>query len=347
VNQSHGWVGFENGFSPRFRPSVEKISADGRFYFRKNRSTKIEELFSASHPFSRLLTPFLGFEPIGGVISPGPWLGFSEDLSHRVRFSPVLRDQSMQYAIAGGAWLAISTLLGMTEIHSSDVVPVELDDGSLVPFPIDLESIEVPIRMGSETGWLSGGLNAGIDSPYQPREPEVFLDSFLRTAEAMIPVLPEILMQIERELYGQPIRIHLRPTSFYRPYLMGQKRLADVEQPFLVEERIALRARTEPYFFTELGCGELLTVSPEGRIEKVDPQNLTSEFERKRPSARALLSMDRLHQVLKLTSLQIARFYFPKEENKTLCGETFEFNVSDSKIFLKTKRFSVGTPLSS
>jgi len=347
VNQNHGWVGFEDGLSPRFLSTVEKYSVDGMSYYRKNRSTKIEELFSGSSAFAKIWSRFLGFQMPGAVISPGQWLGFSEDLSKHSRFSPALRNASREYARAGGAWLSLSTLVGITDITAEDVVLLELDDQTVVPFPIDLEGIFSPIRMGSETGWLTGGLNAGLSTAYQPREPEILLDSFLRNAEALIPVLPELIIQLEHELETHPIRVSLRPKSAYLPYIQGKKRLAEVDIPFLVEERIALKAGQIPYFFTEIYDDQLFTVSQSGRIETVNLQHLESVWARVRPDSSAVIGVDRLHQVLKLTALQIARAYFPKEENKTLCGETFEFNVSDSKIFLKTKRFSVGTELSS
>lgn len=254
------------------------------------------------------------------------------------------RDREGSYAQAAGAWMALSTFLGITEQTADNVLMIQTDAG-FAPVSVDIENLFYDVRSGGETGFLNSGMKAQMLENYRPEVPEVLLDSFLRSAESCISVLPDLLHELEIALAGCPIRVFLRPTNDYRLY---QGRPENVPgQPLLAEEYWQLRAGDVPYFFTFRDEPRLFYFSDRYEIEEVDARHLHGVFMRSHQSIRELVRQDRLRHLLKLTALQIAHRFFPKEENQSLVGEHFEFNCSDSKIFLKTKRFAVGTELSS
>lgn len=332
------------GDTHRFGARVQRDASLSPAVFVKPRSTQIEELFldqaNAWSYFSRLF----GFRIPGSVICEESWLGLSQDLGLFSVTSPFRRDREDSYAQAAGVWIALSTFLGITEQTADNVLMIQHPNG-YAPVSVDIENLFYDVRSGIETGWIHSGIKAQMLEGYRPLAPDVLLDSFLRTAETCISVLPDLLRELEISLSGCPIRVFLRPTADYRLFQGRPESIPG--QPLLTEEYWQLRARDIPYFFTFRDEPRLYCFSERYEIEECDAKHFSSVLMRAHQPIRELVRHDRLRHMLKLTALQIAHHFFPKEDNQSLVGEHFEFNCSDSKIFLKTKRFAVGTELSS
>lgn len=268
------------------------------------------------------------------------------------------RDHCDGYARNAGKLLALSTLLGLIDLHYENVLACKSYCGTLEPIPVDLEMAfwdcisvtDTNLVPSNMTEKSKAGLNAGSLQPYNPKNPSLLLDAFLDTSDGLAGEVGDILTELEASLRGHPIRVLLRPTKDYRVMLRNSldvrdtsglsNQLARPGQDLLKEELLQLKAGDIPYFFTLREPDPKLYCFTSPAVNSAcDPEHFTPLFRNATRTVAELSQRKRIERLRMVSALHIFKAYHATWPESSLEGEHFTIVRDGAKFSCSTPWF--------
>lgn len=320
------------GDAHRFQQTVQRLGpSDGPFVFSKPRSVLLEYLFTDSRsPYLDSLHLVLGRAPVGRVDELGLWNGQALDLSPHCALAPDRAFESASYAESCGRWLALATILGLTDLHSENtLVLADRESGGVAEEfylqPIDLEcafwscisgmdTFLIPSRLATpkQSGWMAQIGHEDLKFAH----PHLALNGFFAAWRSLESIAPDWLRDLDLRLKGIPLRVLLRPTRVYRS-LLTQPQARERDEllsrhggPLLESELLQLQAGDIPYFFVERGTadpGALKFFKAPSQIASAEPKHFAATVVSATPSIPDFVSASRISNLCKITALHMIR----------------------------------------
>jgi len=340
------------GDSHRFGAQVRQLQSDTFF---KPRSTRLEYLFqSEESPWRNFLDGFFiskSFFAFPAINASEPWQGQVPALDlFQCNDLPEDRE-NLEYDL--GRFLAMTTLLGITDLHFENCLFI-IQDARFSFVALDLEIAFWNCVSGMDTllfpslqiNRRSSGFSGQFGEKFIWNEPSRAMDGFLSGAREIQKQLHDLLLDLERQLVGHPNRVLLR---FTKDYVHPRPRQDEMGQ-FLPSELLQINAGDIPYFFTFREINpRLLYFSAPGEIseQKIDNLAVAKRFNNAVFTCAGLSEKTRIDQLIRTTALHFA-YAYPEFQKSKLEGEHFTLKVTDEKpgqLELTTSEFRVAARL--
>jgi lantibiotic modifying enzyme len=351
------------GDSHRFGQRVKETQlGDGRAFI-KPRSVLLEQMFLDRSIVRNQLSRFLPYSSILKVQSESTWNGTVSALDGDSHLDPNWANNSEIYAKRCGNLLAVTTLLGLVDLHHENILIVQDRNGDPEPTPIDIEiafwdcisAIDTNLIPSSLTEPKIAGFKGQLSQSFCPKYPQAILDGFLDTSAQLKTIIGDILETMERELKGHPIRVLLRATRDYRVLMSGNlnrntSRCAELlSRPGidLIDEEIEqLRAGDIPYFFTLREKNpQLYYFSKPGEISRCEPRHFEAVFRNASKPVSLLADLNRIQRLTTISALHIYKSFQSFWPKRCFEGENFSLERQGEKFFLRTPWFQAGATL--
>lgn len=335
---------YVKGDSHRFGKRVSFLLSDP--FIKKPRDTKIEYLFLSEESPLKQYQDFLGLG-FSAKISLNPNNeGIVENLNPFVISDSEIEDNADNLFKLAGQFLATATLFGLNDLHVENILFLKRNNRFEIA-PVDLEIILYKFATSAETCLHPSPKASSHICGYARLIPHIslervkfFTDAFINSYNQIVLKLPEILNIIDTTLENSPIRMLIRPTELYALYLktLDESIFKNEPIPLSEEEKIQLRAKDIPYFFSFYKDREnLLFYSEENKITKACEVAKHPSINRHLAMKPFLLNPDNLLK-LKIQSLCHIIYYLtnniPLEEFE-ISGIYFNSHRQKSQLKIK------------
>lgn len=253
------------------RHNFGKFVSVGNHVVTKPRNVLWENMFLSSDSKIRILIDQIC--KLNCVMSPfyiAPDLNFKKSeiysgLVERLKLAELNREISREEIQALGTMIALCYWFGIGDLHHENVSVGLNQNGTLVCFPIDIETIfekmthvrQTLLTPSSKVSAINCGLTKILPRLVSSNSEDKA--SFLVSFSIMTNILNEnsetILSEILKtgQIYEYPIRLILRDTSSYRNHLEGRSDLLQMDKA----EEAQLSRDDIPYFFRFLNSDEI------------------------------------------------------------------------------------------
>lgn len=319
------------GDSHRFGAVVERIQQHSTDFFVKPRSTFLEFIFNSNEsPWKNFFQGFFlssDYCAMSFAETSQPWRGSVPSFGpFQMKQLPTDRAQ-LEFDL--GRFLALCTLLGITDIHNENSMYVERNARRTFA-PLDLEiafwncasgmdTLLFPSRLISRE---SCGFSSQFGAEFKWNHPERALDGFISGASILKKDLYALLQDLEVRMQNHPNRVLLRPTKVY-----AQKS----SNSWLASEQLQMDAGDIPYYFTYREKNpKLLYFSSASEISEQPLENtdIAGIFKDAIYSCQDLSAPERVEKLIRTTALHFAHSYTEFRIPK-ISGEFFDLTTTD------------------
>ncbi len=249
-----------------FGQSVKLKERASGVYYQKPRPVYWEKLFfGEASPLAELFSAIgeNGIAPISNYVLnldveiDSEWLGFAKEV--RPSNGTAITNE---HFYGFGVLLAYAYVFGIRDLHTNNLILTDTHlqaiDAEIVLTDLILphETILLPFKDVAFDRCGASRLATAMDEFSKDGRREIlagYLDAFAVLFRKQI----EILQTLETSLLMTPVRVIVRNTREYRPYLNGSAPLDDL----LLEERIQIERGDVPYFFKISGDQNLYWLS--------------------------------------------------------------------------------------